>query len=288
MQKAANVRGVKIALINYCILSVLQLFAYFMSENLALLSMCFETLASLLIAALLLIAANYSKKPANDTFMFGYERTQNLAAVFAAVIFINVMSFEIFRQAIPKFFTASDVTQVPNLNLSLIISGLSISLAFIPIVDILRTPQKGASLKAQLISSIEDVASYLGGMIGLLLFSRGYYLAEPITSVLVGLVIALSGLFLIKDNVGYLIGKGPGREYLKKVVSIVKLGKGVLDIHGLKASYVGPDDVVMGFQIKVARDTPVGEAAKIVHEIKNNIRQEMGCRYCTIEVDSDE
>jgi cobalt-zinc-cadmium efflux system protein len=263
MQKAANVRGVKIALINYCILSVLQLFAYFMSENLALLSMCFETLASLLIAALLLIAANYSKKPANDTFMFGYERTQNLAAVFAAVIFINVMSFEIFRQAIPKFFTASDVTQVPNLNLSLIISGLSISLAFIPIVDILRTPQKGASLKAQLISSIEDVASYLGGMIGLLLFSRGYYLAEPITSVLVGLVIALSGLFLIKDNVGYLIGKGP-------------------------ASYVGPDDVVMGFQIKVARDTPVGEAAKIVHEIKNNIRQEMGCRYCTIEVDSDE
>ncbi len=98
-------------------------------------------------------------------------------------------------------------------------------------------------------------------------------------------VIAISGVYLLKDNVNYLIGRAPSKEFLEKVKSTAISVTGVLGVHDLKAEFVGPDTVHAGFHIEIAKGTPVEEADRIAEEIQEKVGKETGCQYCVIHVD---
>ncbi len=170
----AEVRGMKIALLGYFVLLALQLAAFFMTNILALLAMAFETLASIIIAAMLLLAIFVSRKPADEFHMFGYGRAQNVAAVVSSVIFIALLSIETFRAAVPKFWHSPEAARFQNTDIALMVCVVSIILCSVPIIEIWRTKASGASIRAQLISSAEDVVAYGAGLIGAVLVSRGY------------------------------------------------------------------------------------------------------------------
>ncbi len=172
--RASQTREIKIALVGYLALSALQLAAYFVTGLLVMLAIAFESLASLLIAALLLFAVMYSEKPADEVHMFGYGRAQNVAAVVSAVIFISFMSIETIRGAISRFLNSDQTGQTTNIILPLIVTAVSLLGTAIPLLFILRSRTKNASLRAQMISSLEDVVSYGVGMIALVLVAKGY------------------------------------------------------------------------------------------------------------------
>lgn len=288
MEAHTGTRGLKIALAGYFFLLVLQLVSYFTTHVLVLLAIAFETLASILIAALLLFASVYSRKPADEFHMFGYGKAQNVAAVVAGTVFISLLSLETFRQAIPKFFHPPGGEQFQDSFFALIVSAISLAVCFIPIIDILRTKVKGAALKAQLVSSFEDVVAYSAALVGTGLLVRGYYLADPIASIIVAICIALGGLLLFRDNIPYLLGKAPSKELIGKIESAVTSVDGVLGMHNFKAEYVGHEEVHTGFHIEVARGTPIEEADMIVREVKARVGLVTGCYHCVIQIDPAE
>jgi cobalt-zinc-cadmium efflux system protein len=279
-----EIQSMKIALAGYVVLLVLQLMAFFMTHVLALLAMAFETLASIIIAGMLLYAIYISRKPADARHMFGYDRVQNVAAVVASVIFTVFLSIETFRAAVPKFWQAPAETGFENIHIALIVSGISLVLCTIPIFEIFRTKQSGASVKAQLISSFLDVVAYGSGLIGTWLISFGYTWADPTASVIVGILIAVGGIVLFRENVPYLIGKSPEREVLDRIANTAKSVKGVRNIHSLRAEYSGPGFIRAGIHIEVSAGTTVEEADHIADEVERRIQNEAGCRYCVIQV----
>jgi divalent metal cation (Fe/Co/Zn/Cd) transporter len=133
----------------------------------------------------------------------------------------------------------------------------------IPTIDILRVKARGASVKAQLVALLKDEVSYVAALITVVLVAQGYFLADSLASMFVATVIAIGGLYLFRDNVHYLVGRAPSREFREKVESTAKSVKGVLGIHDLKAEYVGPNVVHTGFHIEVAKGTPIEEADRI-------------------------
>jgi cation diffusion facilitator family transporter len=230
------------------------------------------------------VAIFISRKPADELHMFGYGRVQNVAAVISSVIFIAILSIETFRAAIPKFWQSPAASDFDNISIALIVSIISLVLCSIPIIEIWRSKASGASIKAQLISSLEDVVAYGAGLVGTILVSRGYYLADPVASVIVGILIALGGVFLFKENVSYLIGKSPDRKLLDKIASTAKSVEGVQDIHNLRAEYSGPGFIRAGIHIEVASGMSIDEADRLAHEVERRIHLETGCQYCVIQV----
>ncbi|MEM2100543.1 MAG: cation transporter dimerization domain-containing protein, partial [Thermoproteota archaeon] len=75
---------------------------------------------------------------------------------------------------------------------------------------------------------------------------------------------------------------------LEKVESAAKSVEGVLNVHDLKAEFVGPNIVHAGFHIVVARGTPIEEADRIAEEVREKVSRETGCQHCTIHVDPAE
>jgi len=252
-EHATGTRGIKIALISYLILVILQLATYFLTGILVLLAQALEMLSDILISTFLLISAFWSRKPADEFHMLGHGRAQNVAALVSATILISFMSLETFREAIPKLLQAPEASEFQNLLLALIVILVGMVVIAIPSIDILRVKTRGASAKAQLIALLKDEVSYIAVLIAVILVAQGYLWADPLASVFVAIVIAFSGVYLFKDNVHYLVGRAPSRDFIGKVESTVKSVKGVLGVHDLKAEYVGPNVVHTGFHISGKR-----------------------------------
>ena len=122
-------------------------------------------------------------------------------------------------------------------------------------------------------------------LIGVILVDRGFQLADPIVTMFVASVIAISGAYFLKDNVHYLIGRSPGNEFMEKVESTAKLVKGVFGVHDLRAEFVGPNMIQASFHIEVARGTSIENADRLAHEVEEKVSKEVNCQYCTIHVD---
>jgi len=282
---AAETRGIKIALIGYLILVVLQLATYFLTNILVLLAQALEMLSDVLISTFLLLSAFWSRKPADEFHMFGHGRAQNVAALISATILISFMSLETFREAIPKFYQAPEASEFQNPNLALIVILVGMFMVAVPTIDILRVKVRGASVKAQLVALLKDEFSYVAALIAVVLVAQGYLWADPLASIIVATVIAFSGVYLFKDNVHYLLGRAPSREFMEKVELTAKSVEGVLGVHDLKAEYVGPNVVHTGFHVEVAKGTSIEEADRIAEEVRERVGRETGCQHCVIHVD---
>jgi len=284
-EHAAETRGIKIALAGYLILVVLQLATYLLTNILVLLAQALEMLSDVLISTFLLLSAFWSRKPADEFHMFGHGRAQNVAALISATILISFMSLETFREAVPKFFQAPEASEFQNINLALIVILVGMLVVAVPTIDILRVKARGASVKAQLVALLKDEFSYVAALTAVVFVAQGYYWANPLASTIVATVIALSGLYLFKDNVHYLVGRAPSGEFMEKVETTAESVKGVLGVHDLKAEYVGPNVVHTGFHIEVAKGTPIEEADRIAEEVKEKVSRETDCQHCVIHID---
>jgi len=287
-EHATETRGIKIALLGYLVLVALQLATYFMTNILVLLAQALEMLSDVLISTFLLLSASWSRKPADEFHMFGHGRAQNVAALVSATILISFMSLETFREAVPKLLQTPEAGEFQDTNLALIVILVGMFVVAIPTIDIMRVKARGASAKAQLVALLKDEVSYVAALIAVVLVAQGYLWADPLASTFVATVIAISGLYLFKDNVHYLVGRAPSRQFIEKVESTAKSVKGVLGIHDLKAEYVGPNIVHTGFHIEVARGTLIEEADRIAEEVKERVSRETGCQHCVIHVDPAE
>jgi len=285
IEHSTETRGIKIALIGYSILVILQIATYFLTNVLVLFAQALEMLSDVLVSSFLLLSIYWSRKPADEFHMFGHGRAQNVAALVSATILIFFMSIETFREAIPKLFQAHETSEFQDTNLALIVILVGMFVIAIPTVDILRSKAKDASIKAQLVSLLKDEVSYIAALIAIVLVTQGYYLADPLASTFVAAVIALGGLYLFKDNVHYLVGRAPRKEFMEKVELMAKSVNGVLGVHDLRAEYVGPGIVHTGFHIEVAKGTAVEEADRIAHEVEERVSRETGCQHCVIHVD---
>jgi cation diffusion facilitator family transporter len=283
-KRALETRNLGIALAGYIILLAIQLAGYFTTHMVILLATIFEVVSSMLVVIFLLYAAMHSYKSADKVHMFGYGRTQNIASLAVSIIFITFMSIEVFRQSIPKFFQTPDAGLYQNSGMAFIIIIVSICIPIIVISFILKVKSRSATLKTQLISSFEDLFSYFAGLIGIVLVDRGFTLADPICSVIVGIIILVFGILLFKENANYLLGKAPNIKFIGEVETKALSVKGVLGVSNLTGEYVGSGVVHAGFDIEIARGTSIEEADKIAHEVQEKIAEETGCKYCTIHV----
>lgn len=288
MGKYAEMCGIKIALVSYFALVVIQLAAYFLTNILVLFAQALEMLSDVLVSAFLLMSVYWSHKPADELHMFGHGRVQNVASLVSATILVFFMSLETFREAVQKFSQAPEFSGSQNITLALLVVMVSMVILAIPTIDILRTGLKEASVKTQVVALLKDEFSYVVSLLAIALVGQGYYLADPAASTIIALVIAISGIYLFKENVHYLIGKAPGKQFLEKVESAAKSVEGVLNVHDLKAEFVGPNIVHAGFHIVVARGTPIEEADRIAEEVREKVSRETGCQHCTIHVDPAE
>jgi Predicted Co/Zn/Cd cation transporters len=129
-----------------------------------------------------------------------------------------------------------------------------------PLVSIIRTARRGAAVRAQLVALVEMELAFFLALVALVLTANGYAVANPLSSLAIGILILVSGLYLLKDNADYLIGKAPPISFLEEIRTTARSVPGVLGVHDLKAEYVGPGIIHSGFHITIAANISIEKA----------------------------
>lgn len=281
----SDVRALKLVLVSYIVVFAMKLGVYFVSGVLALLAEALHTLSDIFISGFLLVATIWSRKEADEVHMFGYGRAQNVAALVAATLFISFTSYKLYEEAIPRLFKAQE-TAYQNLSLAIAVVVVSMLIAAVPLINLLRQKKKGAAAKAQLMELFNDEAGLVAALLGTLFIMWGKSIADPIAAIAVATIIAYNAVGLFRENLSFLLGRSPGAEFLAKVESTARSVEGVLGVHDMRAEYIGPDTVHVGMHIEVGKGTPIEEADRIAEEVREKVHQVVSGRYCVIHVDA--
>ena len=265
----------------YAIIMVIKLIAYFSTHVMALLAESFHTLSDLFISGFLLIALIWSRKSADKDHMFGHGRAQNVAALLAATLFLSFTSYKLFEEAIPKLFHPSSLTH-KNLPIAIGVLVISMFIAAAPLVSLIRQKTLGAAAKAQMIELVNDELGLFSALIGTIFIYLGFPLADPIATIIVATIIAVNAIGVLRDNLGLVLGKSPGPEYIENIRCIAQTTEGVLGVVGPWAEYIGPDSIHVDLQVKVTSGISIDAANAIARSVRQRIQSEMNCLYCSV------
>jgi len=265
----------------YSVIVIIKLVAYFSTHVLALLAESFHTLSDLFISGFLLVAILWSRRGADKEHQFGHGRAQNVAALLAATLFLSFTSFKLYEEAIPKLFHPA-TTPHENLPIAIGVLVASMLIAAAPLVSLVRQKSLGAAARAQMIELVNDELGVLSALVGTIFISIGYPLADPIATIIVATIIAANAIGVFRDNLGLVLGKSPGKEYLDKVQQIALSTDGVLGVVGPWAEYIGPDSIHVDLQVKVASGISIDAANAIARTVRQRVQAEMNCLYCSV------
>ncbi len=265
----------------YAIIIIIKLIAYFSSHVMALLAESFHTLSDLFISGFLLIAILWSRKSADKEHMFGHGRAQNVAALLAATLFLSFTSYKLYEEAIPKLFRPASLTH-ENLPIAIGVLIVSMFIAAAPLVSLIRQRALGAAARAQMIELVNDELGLLAALIGTIFIALGFPLADPIATIIVATIIAVNAIGVFRDNLGLVLGKSPGPEYIEKVRQIAMTTEGVLGVVGPWAEFIGPDSIHVDLQVKVASGISIDDANAIARSVSQRVQKETNCLYCSV------
>lgn len=278
-----SVSGLAPALGAYTVLFALKLITYFVTGIGVMYAESLHSLADMLISGFLLIAALWSRKPADQSYRYGYGRAQNVAALAAATIFISFTALEAFREAMNKLF-GGEVSEYSNLTLAIVVTLVAIVISAFPLIKIGWSKEKGAAVRAQFIESINDEVALFAALIGILLIANGIAIADGVASLIVAVVIATNAGILWWENAKNLMGHSPEKDLYREIETMAKSVKGVVGVHDMRAEMIG-GQVHLEMHIEIPRGTLIEDADRIAEQVEKAVGNRVAHALCTIHVD---
>ena len=279
-----TINALRFVLAAYIFVFIIKMVVYFASGVLVVLAEALHTLNDIVVSGFLLGASYYACKQADEQHMFGHGRVQNIAAFFAATLFISITSFKLYDEAIHELII-HPIHHYQHMDYAIAMFLVSLVVMAIPIIRMLRQKKWEATLKAQFVELINDELSIVAALIGTLFILWGYPTADPISTIIVATIIAINAAILFVENLSFLLGRSPGTEILAKFTEVARSVPGVIDVHDLRAEYIGPDTIHADLHIRVKRGQTIEDAHGIADEVYRKVEKEAGCPYCVIHID---
>jgi cobalt-zinc-cadmium efflux system protein len=224
-----NQRRLRLALAltgGYC---VVEFVGGLLTHSLALLSDAGHMLSDVSAMGLSLFAAYIATLPVTSQKTFGYYRAEILAA-FLNGLALWLVAGIIFREAYYRFFTPPEVH---GLGMLLVASvGLGVNLVTVWLLH--GSHHTNLNLRGVFLHVLSDTLGSAGAIIaGAVILWTGWYWVDPVTSVVIGLLILLSSFDLVRESIDILMQATPRHLDLTDIQRTLEGVSGVSRVHDL-------------------------------------------------------
>jgi cobalt-zinc-cadmium efflux system protein len=271
---SGNKKGLMIALIITVGIMFLEFFGGLITNSLALLSDSGHMLNDASSLALSLVAVWFATKPASPNKTYGFHRFEILAALLNGVTLFVVAGF-IIVEAYGRFFEPPTVASGSMMLIACI--GLLANVASAWSLMRKGDVKNNINLRSAYLLVLGDALGSVGAIIaGLVMMIFGWYIADPIISVLVALLILRGAWGIIKHTVHVLMEGTPITVNPTEVKAVLENIEGVINVHDLHIWTItsGLDSLSCHLLIKDQEDDQrilqqaiqlIGERFKIQH-----------------------
>ena len=271
-------RELALALVATLAMMTVEFSVAWLTGSLALLADAAHMLTDSSALALSLFAAWFAGRPATPEKTYGYYRTEILAALangialWLIVIWIYLRAFERLRHP----------TMVqPGPMILVAIAGLLVNLG----IGRLLSSKRAMSLNVQgaWLNVMSDALGSVGVAIaGLLIWSLDWTMADPIASMVIGILIAINSWGLVAQSVNILLEGTPRHLNIGHVVSALKQVSGVEAVHDIHLWTITTGMDAMSGHI-VVRD--VAQSASLLSRLDQLLSQRFGIRHTTLQLE---
>ncbi|WP_339318771.1 cation diffusion facilitator family transporter [Paenibacillus sp. FSL R10-2734] len=228
---SGNKKGLMIALIITVGIMFLEFFGGLITNSLALLSDSGHMLNDASSLALSLVAVWFATKPASPNKTYGFHRFEILAALLNGVTLFVVAGF-IIVEAYGRFFEPPTVASGSMMLIACI--GLLANVASAWSLMRKGDVKNNINLRSAYLHVLGDALGSVGAIVaGLVMMIFGWYIADPIISVLVALLILRGAWGIIKHTVHVLMEGTPITVNPSEVKAVLENIEGVRNVHDL-------------------------------------------------------
>jgi cobalt-zinc-cadmium efflux system protein len=280
---STNQRRLLVALSITGLMTIVELAGGLLSNSLALIGDAGHMFTDTLALGLSLFALNLAKRPASQTKTYGYYRAEILAALVNGTILVLVSGY-IFYEAYNRFVEPPEVRG----GLMLIVAAIGLAANVVGISVLRSAGSRNLNVKSAFLHMWSDTLSSLGVIAaGAIILLTGRTIADPIISIIIGLLILRGAGGLVWESVNILLEAVPKNLDVSRINDAVRKIKGVRDIHDVHLWAITSGMYAMSCHLLI-EDQMVSNCTQIVEEVNKTLSQEFGISHSTVQLECEE
>ncbi|MBI2988267.1 MAG: cation transporter [Deltaproteobacteria bacterium] len=281
MERSAEGRRLTLALVITAIYFFAELVGGILTNSLALLSDAGHMFSDIAALGLSLFAFQMARRPATARKTYGYHRLEILAALvngLALWLIVGVM----FNEAYRRF---SNPPQVHSLGM-LLVASVGLMVNVVAGIVLYGSDRRSLNIRGAFAHVLGDTLGSVGAVAaGLAMLTTGWYLADPLASVLIGLLILYTSWGLIKESVDILMQSVPKGIDVEEVQRAMEQISGVTKVHDLHVWSVTSGVFTLSAHAVVA---PGGDPHVILDRIEDRLKSRFSIEHTTIQLEFED
>jgi cobalt-zinc-cadmium efflux system protein len=248
------------------------------ANSLALLADAAHMLTDLAALGLSLVALKVSARPATHSKTYGYQRAEILAAL-ANGIFLILIAVYIFYESYQRFWKPEPVKSAPML----IVAATGLVANLVTAGLLFRSRRENLNLRGAFLHVLGDTLGSLGAILaGVLMLLRQWYLADPIISAIVGMLVLYSSWELVAESVDVLLEGTPRHLKVSNILSDLGKLREVASVHDLHVWSITSAMTAMSCHLVLKAG---GDAGVALAESSRLMRETYGIEHTTIQIE---
>ena len=260
---------------------VIELVGGILTNSLALQTDAFHMLTDVFALAYALFAAWLAQRPVTLKRTYGYYRVEILSAFLNGIFLWAVVLFVLY-EAVQRI---QHPASVQSLNM-LIIAVLGLVANGSVAATLSKSRNASLNLKGAFLHVLADVLGSVGAIsAGLIMFFTGWYQADPIASIMIGVLVFYSSGKLVRDSVNVLLEGVPPHIDVASLEQRMAGVKGIRNVHDLHVWSIADTKMCcMSSHVVVEEGIDRKELiTKLIHMLK----EEFGIDHTTIQLEDE-
>lgn len=252
----------------------------FLTNSLALLSDAGHMLSDIAALGLSLFAFRMARRPATVKQTYGYHRLEILAALINGLTLWLIVGM-IIQAAYSRLFDPPEVHTKGMLAVAVIGLGVNVLAGVI----LYGAHHKSLNVRGAFLHIVSDALGSVGAIVAALtMLFTGWYLADPLISILIGFLILYTSWTLVKESAGILMQSVPAEIDLAHVQNAIKQVPGVVQVHDLHVW-----SVTSGVFTLTAHAVIDGgeDSQQVLNEIEIVLKNRFRIEHTTIQLETE-
>ncbi|MGM0714967.1 cation diffusion facilitator family transporter [Brevibacillus parabrevis] len=278
--KGASKKALFASFLIITVFLIVETIGGFLTNSLALLSDAGHMLSDALALLLSLVALHFAARPPSAQKTFGMKRFEILAALTNGVTLVLISLF-IFWEGFQRLLQPPEVASGKMIIIASVGLLANIAAAFV----LMRGDYKdNVNVRSAYLHVLGDMLGSVGAILGgVLMLAFGWYIADPIISIVVAFLIMLSAWRVTKESVNILLEGAPSRIDTTKVEARLGQLDGVVKVHDLHVWTVTSGFDSLTCHLIVEDDLP---SYPILAAALALLQKEFGITHATIQIEN--
>lgn len=278
VERHIEIRRLKLALALSCVYFFAELIGGFLTNSLALLSDAGHMLSDIGALALSLFAFRIAKRPATVSSTFGYHRVEILAALFNGLTLWLIVGV-IFAAAYNRFLDPPPVESYGMM----VVASVGLLVNIVAGAVLYGSHHHNLNLRGAFLHIVSDALGSVGAIAaGLIMLFTGWYVADPVISILIGLLILHASWNLVKESLSVLMQAVPKGIRLEDVQRCLEEVEGVSKVHDLHVWAVTSDLFTLSAHAVVENG---GDFHQVLNDIEEVLKERFNIEHTTIQLE---